>query len=94
MNLVTRGKVCFLCQASDIRFALFLGYRIYLFSCPIGDGWLPFLGPRVTSFYRKRRRILIDLRLTSFKGLDMIFMFFFWLVPERSLFCFFSSLVY
>ena len=74
----------------------FLGYRIYLFSCPVGDGWLPFLGPKATSFYRKRRRILIDLRLASFKGLDMIFMFFFLffllLVPERSLFCFFPRL--
>ena len=80
----------------------FLGHRIYLFSCPIGDGWLPFLGPKATSFYRKRRRILIDLRLTSFEGLDMIFMFvylfvfifflFLLLVPERSLFCFFPHL--
>ena len=76
----------------------FLGHRIF-FSCPIGDGWLPFLAPKASRFYRKRRRILIDLRLTSFEGLDMIFMFvylFFFLLlfPERSLFCFFSSLVY
>ena len=48
---------------------------LFILFCTIGDGWLPFLGPNTSRFYRKKRRVLLGRWHASFGGVPMILLF-------------------